>query len=226
MRILEFFIDLLRDPRASIAEWIKQLGPIWAYLPLAIVVFAETGFVFTPFLPGDSLLFAAGVFAAPGGGLSIVTLLTVCSLAAVLGDNLNYLVGRRLGKVIIASGRIKALTPERLGKTQSLLDKYGSLAVLLARFFPFIRTFTPFLAGFGEMRLGRFMAFNAIGGVVWVNLFCLMGYYFGGVPFVQENFEMVVIAIVAISLVPTVGGLLKARLGRGAGRDAIEDIGK
>lgn len=214
MRIIEFFINLLRDPRAFIAEWMSQLGPFWAYAPLFLVVFAETGFVFTPFLPGDSLLFAAGVFAAPGGGLDIAVLVMVCSLAAVLGDNLNYLIGRRLGAAIIASGRVKALTPERRQKTQVLLERYGSLAVLLARFFPFIRTFAPFLAGFGEMRFGRFLAFNALGGVLWVNLFCFLGYYFGGVPFVQDNFETVVLAIVAISLLPTAIGLLRARLGR------------
>jgi len=212
MPILEFFIDLLRDPRSFIADWIAQLGPVWVYAPLALVLFAETGFVFTPFLPGDSLLFAAGVFAAPGGGLSIVTLVVVCSLAAILGDNMNYLIGRRLGAAIIASGRVKALSAERRRETQAFLDRYGAAAVLLARFFPIIRTFAPFLAGFGEMRFGRFMAFNALGGALWVNLFCLMGYYFGGVPFVQDNFETVVLAIIGISLLPMLVGLVRTRL--------------
>ncbi|MDR2957370.1 MAG: VTT domain-containing protein [Coriobacteriales bacterium] len=216
MPILEFLLDLLRDPRSFIADWINQFGPIWVYAPLALILFIETGVVFMPFLPGDSLLFAAGVFATSGGGLNIIVLITVCSLAAILGDTSNYWIGRRLGSVIIASGKVKSLTPERMEKTQSMLDRYGSLAVVLARFFPFIRTFAPFLAGFGHMRYPHFMVFNAMGGILWVNLFTLLGYFFGGIPFVQDHFEWVVIAIVVISLVPAVVGLVRARLSRRA----------
>jgi len=214
MPIFEFFIELLRDPRSFIAEWINQLGPIWAYLPLALIIFAETGFVFTPFLPGDSLLFAAGVFATPGGGLNIIALIVICAGAAVLGNTSNYWIGRKLGATIIASGRVKSLTPERLAKTQGLFDKYGLLAVVLTRFFPFIRTFAPFLAGFGGMHFGRFSLFNVIGGTLWVSLFTLLGYFFGGLPFIQDHFEMVLIAIIVISVIPSLVGVLKARFGR------------
>jgi membrane-associated protein len=214
MDILQFFIDLLRDPRNFIAQWITDLGPVWVYTPLFIIVFVETGLVVTPFLPGDSLRFAAGVFAAPGGGLNLAALLIILYAAAILGNTSNYWIGRKIGRAVIDSGRIKALTPERLEKTQAMFDKYGLLAVVLTRFFPIIRTFAPFLAGVGGMHFGRFTLFNAIGGVLWVTIFILLGYFFGGIPFVQNNFELIIIAIVVISFVPTVAGIVKARLGK------------
>ncbi|MCL2136065.1 MAG: VTT domain-containing protein [Coriobacteriia bacterium] len=214
MSVIDFLLELLRDPRSFIADWISQLGPVWAYAPLAVIIFLETGLVFMPFLPGDSILFAAGVFATPGGGLNIYVLIIVCALAAILGDTSNYWIGRKLGSAIIASGKVKSLTPQRMDQTQAMLDKYGSLAVVLARFFPFIRTFAPFLAGFGHMRYSHFMTFNAIGGSLWVSLFTLLGYFFGGIPFVQAHFEWVVIAIVVISLIPTLVGLVRVRLNK------------
>jgi membrane-associated protein len=212
--IIQFFIDLLRDPRNFIAQWITDLGPIWVYTPLFIIIFVETGLVVTPFLPGDSLLFAAGVFAAPGGGLNLGALLVILYIAAILGNTSNYWIGRKVGRVIIDSGRVKALTPERLEKTQAMFDKYGMLAVVLTRFFPIIRTFAPFLAGVGGMHFGRFTLFNAIGGILWVTIFTLLGYFFGGIPFVQDNFELIIIAIVVISLIPTVAGVIKARMSK------------
>jgi membrane-associated protein len=214
MSVIQFFIDLLRDPRDFIASWIINLGPIWVYTPLFLVIFVETGLVITPFLPGDSLLFAAGVFAAPGGGLHLAMLLIVLYIAAILGNTSNYWIGRKIGRAIINSGRIKALTPERLEKTQAMFDKYGLLAVVLTRFFPIIRTFAPFIAGVGGMHFGRFTLFNAIGGILWVSIFTLLGFFFGGIPLVQNNFEFIIIAIVVISLIPTVLGVLKARFGR------------
>jgi membrane-associated protein len=214
MSVIDCFLELLRAPRTFVIEWINRLGPIWAYAPLALIIFIETGVVFMPFLPGDSMLFAAGVFAAPGGALNIVALIVVCSLAAILGDTSNYWIGRKLGEKIIASGKVKSLTPERLDKTQQMLDKYGSLAVILARFFPFIRTFGPFLAGFGHMRYSSFMVFNALGGTMWVSLFTLLGYFFGGIDFVQQHFELIIIAIVVISFIPTLVGIVRVRFGR------------
>jgi len=133
------------------------------------------------------------------------------SLAAILGNTSNYWIGRKVGQLIIDSGRVKALTPERIEKTQNMLDKYGSLAVFLTRFFPIIRTFAPFLAGVGRMHFARFTLFNVMGGVVWVCLFTLLGYFFGGVPFVEEHFEMVIIGIVVISLIPAAAGAVKAK---------------
>jgi membrane-associated protein len=212
--ILEFFINLLRDPRGFIAQWIIDLGPIWVYTPLFIIIFVETGLVVTPFLPGDSLLFAAGVFAADGGGLNLAALLTLMIIAAVLGNTSNYWIGRKLGSAIIASGKVKPLTPERIAKTQAMFDKYGLIAVVLTRFFPIIRTFAPFLAGVGNMHFLRFTIFNIIGGVLWVSIFTLLGYFFGGIPIIQENFELIIIAIVVVSLLPTVIGVIRSRLGK------------
>jgi len=207
--IIDFFIELLRDPRAFISTWISDLGPFWVYLPLFIIIFAETGLVVTPFLPGDSLIFAAATFATPGDALNIVVLIVLLIIAAVAGNTSNYWIGRKAGQAIIDSGRIKALTPERVAKTQALLDKYGMLAIVLTRFLPFIRTFAPFLAGVGGMHFGRFTFFNVIGATLWVSIFALLGYFFGTLPFVQTHFEYVIIAIIVISVVPTAIGLLK-----------------
>jgi membrane-associated protein len=213
LEIIQFFIELLSDPRKFIVQWIAELGPIWVYTPLFIIIFVETGLVVTPFLPGDSLLFAAGVFAAPGMGLNLMVLLVCLYIAAILGNTSNYWIGRKIGQAIIDSGRVKALTPERIAKTQAMFDKYGLLAVVLTRFFPIIRTFAPFLAGVGGMHFGRFTLFNVLGGVLWVTIFTLIGYFFGNIPFVQENFELIIIAIVVISFIPTVVGAVKLRMG-------------
>jgi membrane-associated protein len=214
LEIIQFFIELLRDPRSFIAQWINDLGSIWVYIPLTLIIFCETGLVVTPFLPGDSLLFTAGVFAAPGGGLNVFALIILMSLAAILGNTSNYWIGRKVGKAIISSGRVKSLTPERIAKTQAMFDKYGLLAVVLTRFFPFIRTFAPFLAGVGGMHFGRFTLFNVIGGLLWVTIFTLLGYYLGSIPFVQDNFELIIIAIVVISFLPTAIGLIRVRMSR------------
>jgi len=205
-------LELLQDPRNSIAGWINQFGPIWVYAPLMLIIFLETGLVVTPFLPGDSLLFAAGVFANAGGGLNILALIGLATLAAIAGDACNYWIGRKLGKAIIASGRVKALSTQNLEKAQNLLNKYGLFAVFLARFFPFIRTIAPFLAGFGNMHFPRFSLFNIAGAICWVTLFSLLGYFFGGLPLVRDHFEWVILGIVLISVVPAVVGLIKARL--------------
>lgn len=220
MEIIQFFIDLLRDPRGFIADWIVTLGPVWVYTPLFIIIFVETGLVVTPFLPGDSLLFCAGIFAADGGGLHLGVLIVLMALAAILGNTSNYWIGRKVGQLIIDSGKVKALTPERIDKTQAMLDKYGALAVFLTRFFPIIRTFAPFLAGVGRMSFPRFTLFNVMGGLTWVCLFTLLGYFFGDLPFVQKHFELVIVGIVVISLVPTFAGILKAKFGSKKPADA------
>ena len=214
MELIQFILDLLHDPRTFIAQWIIDLGPIWVYTPLFIIIFIETGLVVTPFLPGDSLLFCMGIFCADGGGLHLAVAIPLMCLAAVLGNTSNYWIGRKLGEAIIRSGRVKALTPERIAKTQAMLDKYGNFAVFLTRFFPIIRTFAPFLAGMGGMSFPRFTLFNVLGGVCWVCLFTLLGYFFGGVPFVEEHFELVIVGIVVISLLPTVIGAAKAALSK------------
>ena len=212
MRFINYFLELLKDPRAAIAGWIIALGPVWVYTPLFLIVFIETGLVFFPFLPGDSLLFAAGVFSAPGGGLRLAPTLLVFITAAILGNTSNYWIARFFGSRIIDSGKVKQLTPERMAKLDSFFERYGGLTIVITRFMPFFRTFAPFIAGTGHMNFGRFTLFNAVGGVSWVSLFVLVGYFFGGIPFVQENFELIVLGIVAVSVAPAVIGAVKAAL--------------
>ena len=209
MGIIEFFVNLLKDPRGFIAGWIITLGPIWVYSPLFLIVFAETGLVFFPFLPGDSLLFAAGVFSADGGGLNLATTLIVFYAAAILGNTSNYWIARFFGKRIIDSGKVKALTPERMAKLDGFFERFGGLTIIITRFMPFFRTFAPFIAGTGHMNFAKFTLFNIIGGVSWVSLFVLVGYFFGGVPFVQEHFEIIVLGIVGVSVLPAIIGAIK-----------------
>ncbi len=213
MGIIDFFINLLKDPRGFIASWIITLGPVWVYSPLFLIVFVETGVVFFPFLPGDSLLFAVGVFSADGGGLNLGVSLVVFYAAAILGNTSNYWIARFLGHRIIDSGKVKALTPERMEKLDHFFAKYGGLTIVITRFMPFFRTFAPFIAGTGHMNFAKFTLWNTIGGVAWVSLFVLTGYFFGGVPFVQEHFEVIVLGIVAVSVAPAVIGAVKGALG-------------
>lgn len=214
MNPIQYLIDLIHDPRAAIAGWIATLGAAWVYAPLFLIVFIETGVVVMPFLPGDSLLFAAGVFANDGGGLSLLPLLVTVWCAAVLGDQCNFAIGHFFGRRIIASGKVKSMTPERIAKSQAFLDKWGPLAVFLGRFFPFIRTFVPFLSGMGGMHWRHFVIWNVLGGITWSSLFVLLGYFFGGVPFVQDHFELVLVLIIAISVVPAAVGAVKGWLSR------------
>ncbi len=212
MDIVNFFLNLLSDPRGAIAGWIMTLGAVWVYTPLFLIVFVETGLVFFPFLPGDSLLFAAGVFSAPGGGLHLWATLLVFYAAAILGNTSNYWIARFFGKRIIDSGKVKALTPERMAKLDDFFAKYGGLTIVITRFMPFFRTFAPFVAGTGHMNFAKFTLFNAIGGISWVSLFVLVGYFFGGVELVQKHFEVIVLGIVAVSVAPAVIGAVKAAL--------------
>ena len=212
MNFVNFIMDLLKDPRSAIAGWIIALGPVWVYTPLFLIVFIETGLVFFPFLPGDSLLFAAGVFSAPGGGLNLAATLIVFYAAAILGNTSNYWIARFFGSRIIDSGKVKQLTPERMAKLDTFFEKYGGLTIIITRFMPVFRTFAPFIAGTGHMNFGKFTIFNAIGGISWVSLFVLVGYFFGGIPFVQEHFEIIVLGIVAVSVAPAIIGAVKAAL--------------
>lgn len=209
---IQFIISFLKDPRTYIAAWIIALGPVVVYCPLFLVVFIETGVVFFPFLPGDSLLFACGVFSADGWGLNLFATLVVFYAAAILGNTSNYWIARFFGKRIIDSGKVKALTPERMEKLDHFFQKYGGLTIVITRFMPFFRTFAPFIAGTGHMNFAQFTLFNAIGGVAWVTLFVLVGYFFGGVPFVQNHFSTIVLAIILISVLPAIFAALKTAL--------------
>ncbi len=213
MGFVQFIAELLKDPRAAIASMIAA-GPIAAYGFIFVIIFVETGVVFFPFLPGDSLLFASGFF-AQGGGFNIFMLLGVAWCAAILGDQCNFMIGHFFGRKIIESGRVKAMTPERVQKTEAFLDKWGHLAIFLGRFFPFIRTFVPFLAGMGGMHWRNFVAFNVLGGITWSTLFTLLGFFFGGIPAVQAHFELVIVGIILVSVIPALAGALKAKLAKG-----------
>ncbi len=220
MDIVNFFVNLLSDPRGAIAGWIIALGPVWVYTPLFLIVFVETGLVFFPFLPGDSLLFAAGVFSADGGGLNVAVTLVVFYVAAILGNTSNYWIARFFGKRIIDSGKVKALTPERIAKLDNFFAKYGGLTIVITRFMPFFRTFAPFIAGTGHMNFAKFTFFNAVGGISWVSLFVLVGYFFGGIQLVQDHFEIIVLGIVAVSVAPAFIGAIRAAMKSRKGKTA------
>ena len=212
MSFFNYLVHLLRDPRTAIASAIAA-GPLIAYGFVFLIIFVETGVVFFPFLPGDSLLFASGFFAA-GGGFNIVLLLAVVWAAAILGDQCNFMIGHFFGRKIIESGKVKALTPEHIQKSEAFLDKWGHLAIFLGRLFPFIRTFVPFIAGMGGMHWRNFVIYNILGGLTWSTVFVLLGYFFGGIPFVQKHFELLIVGIVIVSVIPTVVGLVKSRMGK------------
>jgi membrane-associated protein len=180
----------------------------WTYLLLFAIVFCETGLVVTPFLPGDSLLFAAGAFAA-AGSLSLGVLWITLVAAAVLGDTVNYWVGHFLGPRLLAMRRV--IKPKHLAQTHEFFEKYGGKTIIIARFVPIVRTLAPFVAGLGRMSYRRFMSFNVIGGIAWVTICLAAGDLFGNLPFVKKNFSVVVLAIIAISLLPMVWEIVQAR---------------
>lgn len=202
MDFLQQLLDIFLHVDDYLNDIVSYLG-VWTYVLLFVVIFAETGLVVTPFLPGDSLLFAAGAVAAIAPELNVVVLLVVLSAAAILGDTVNYWIGHWVGPRAF-SGKIRFLKQEHLERTHAFYEKYGGKAIILARFVPIVRTFAPFVAGIGAMTYSKFILYNVIGGLLWVFLFTLLGYFFGQQPFVQANFEFVVIAIIAISLVPMI----------------------
>jgi len=235
MAALKFFVDLFLNLDVVLASWVTQYGP-WIYAMLFLVIFMETGLVVTPFLPGDSLLFTAGAIAAvSNGGLNYWLLIVVLIVAAVLGDGVNYLIGRKFGAGILASHKLqRVIKPEYIESTRNFFTKHGGKTISLARFFPFIRTFAPFMAGMGHMDWWRFSMFNVAGAVVWVFLFVTAGYFFGNIPFVAHNLEYLVIGIIAVSVAPGFIHWVQSRLaarkksaeaGRGAGSGdvSIED---
>lgn len=207
--IIKWLIDFVLHLDKHLAEIIASVGTTWTYLLLFAVIFVETGFVVTPFLPGDSLLFAAGTFAALGS-LNVFALWGLLFAAAVLGDSVNYWIGHTVGARAF-SGEVRWLKKEYLDRTVKFYDKHGGKTIFLARFIPIIRTFAPFVAGVGKMRYGYFFTYNVVGGFVWTSLFLWGGYFFGNLPFVRDNFSLVIIAIIVISVLPAVYEVIKAR---------------
>lgn len=194
----------------------------WTYGLLFVIVFAETGLVFAPFLPGDSLLFAAGALVHKGVfNLWLVSL--VLFTAAVLGDAVNYHVGKFLGPKLAAGKRVRLINPKHLARTHEFFEKYGGKTIVLARFVPIVRTFAPFVAGMGEMNYGRFLFYNVIGAAMWTIICVGAGYIFGGIPFVEKNFELVLVGIIVVSCVPMVVEILLARRRTKAARRAADN---
>jgi membrane-associated protein len=204
-------LDIILHLDQHLARWTQEMGG-WVYVVLFAIVFAETGLVIAPFLPGDSLLFAAGAIAAlEGSPLSPVWLVIFLSAAAVLGDAVNYTVGRRIGPSIFHSSTSRLLNRKHLEKTRRFYEKYGGRTIIIARFVPIVRTFAPFVAGIGEMRYARFALYNVTGGIAWVALFVGAGYLFGNLPIVQRNFHVVILAIIVLSVLPIVVEAWRAR---------------
>ncbi len=207
--LLQFF-DIVLHVDRYLTPILRQYGGI-TYVLMFLLIFCETGLVVTPFLPGDSVIFALGALAA-GGGLDVRLLAPILAGAAVLGNVANYAIGFKLGPAVFRSESSRLFKREYLDRTHAFYEKYGGLTVIVARFMPIIRTFAPFVAGIGKMRYGRFFAYNLIGSAGWVALFLSGGYFFGAMPFVRRNFSLVALGIVLVSLVPPIATALRMRL--------------
>ena len=219
MELITELFNFILHIDVRLAELARDYG-VWVYGILFLIIFCETGLVVTPFLPGDSLLFAAGALA--GGALAIdgvstagmynVHLLVVLLfIAAVIGDAVNYTVGRKIGPAVFEKKNSRIFKPEYLARTQKFFEKYGSKTIVIARFVPIVRTFAPFLAGVGTMSYAKFAFYNVTGAFVWVTFFTYAGFFFGSTPLVQKNFKLVILAIIIISIMPGVIEVLKAR---------------
>lgn len=200
LETIKYIFDLFVHLDVHLSSIIGTYG-LWTYSILFLVIFIETGLVVTPFLPGDSLLFASGAFAAKGD-LNIALLLLLLSTAAILGDSLNYWIGREFGQKTFKNETGRFFKKENLEKTKKFYDKYGGKTIIIARFVPIVRTFAPFVAGMGEMKYIHFLSFNIAGGLLWVVLFVGGGFLFGNIPLVKSNFSLVIFAIVIVSLLP------------------------
>jgi membrane-associated protein len=197
MNFVTFLIDIFLHLDQHLSAVITQYGA-WTYGLMFFIIFMETGFVVTPFLPGDSLIFAAGTFAALGS-LNVWVLFILLAVAAVLGDTVNYWIGHYLGD---RAYNIKWIKKEYLDRTHAFFEKHGGKTIFLARFVPIVRTFAPFVAGVGRMSYSYFFSYNVFGGIIWVALFTFAGYFFGNIPFIRDHFSLVIIAIILISLLP------------------------
>jgi len=206
-KLIDFVLHLDVHLTALIATY-----HAWTYLILFTVIFLETGLVVTPFLPGDSLLFAAGALSAvPGIPLRPHFLFLLLAVAAILGDTVNYWIGHAVGPKIFGREKVRFLRKEHLDRTHAFYEKYGGITIILARFIPIVRTFAPFVAGIGRMTYWRFVSYNVIGGIAWVALFIYGGYFFGNLPFVRRHFTVVIVAIIVISVIPAVIEFLRHR---------------
>ncbi|QQR79321.1 MAG: DedA family protein [Deltaproteobacteria bacterium] len=202
MEIIHQFLNIFLHLDQQLPLWASQLG-IWLYIVLFLIIFCETGLVVTPFLPGDSLLFAIGALTAlPDSPIHLTGILALLLIAAILGDATNYMIGYRIGPKIFSKQDSIFLNKDHLLKAQAFYEKHGGKTIILARFMPIIRTFAPFVAGIGKMNYGRFALFNVSGGVAWVSSFVLAGYWFGNQEIIKRNFHIVILAIIFLSILP------------------------
>lgn len=209
MELLTHFIDIVLHLDKHLALLVANYG-LWIYAILFLIVFGETGFVVLPFLPGDSLLFVAGAVAAVGG-MDLGILIVVLLIAAILGNTVNYMIGRVFGDRIVAAGRVPFIKPSAIAATQIFYAQHGGKAVVISRFMPLFRTFVPFVAGMAKMSYARFTAFNVAGAAAWVLSLCVAGYLFGNVPVIKNNLSLLIIGIVIVSLLPALIGWLRHR---------------
>ncbi|EPQ1334412.1 DedA family protein [Serratia marcescens] len=204
MDIIKFIIDFILHIDVHLAELVAQYG-MWVYAILFLILFCETGLVVTPFLPGDSLLFVAGALAAlPTNDLNVHTMVALMAVAAIIGDAVNYTIGRLFGEKLFSNPNSKIFRRSYLDKTHQFYEKHGGKTIILARFVPIVRTFAPFVAGMGHMTYRHFAAYNVIGALVWVLLFTYAGYLFGDLPVVQENLKLLIVGIIIVSILPGV----------------------
>ena len=206
-------IDIILHLDVHLLEWVEAYG-VWIYAILFAIIFSETGFVVTPFLPGDSLLFVAGAIAAAGGGLDVHILAIVLMAAAVLGNSVNYAIGRWLGKTFFRDQGSKWLNPAHLDKAHAFYERHGGKAVVISRFLPIVRTYVPFVAGMAAMRARTYTAYNVAGGFLWVGSLLYAGYFFGNIPWIKGNLTAIIVGIVVVSLLPLAFAWLKSRLAR------------
>ncbi len=211
MEFVNQFVDFILHIDVHLVEMVNRYNDA-TYLILALIIFCETGLVVTPFLPGDSLLFAAGALAA-AGSLNIGLLILILFIAAFAGDNTNYAIGNFIGHRIMSAKR-KIIKPEYIERTHAFYEKHGGKTVVIARFMPILRTFAPFVAGLGSMTYKKFVGFSLLGNTLWIGGMTLLGYAFGSHPFVKSNFSMVVIGIIGLSLLPMVVAFVRAKLSK------------
>jgi membrane-associated protein len=206
-------VDVVLHLDRHLNEWAGFMGA-WLYVLLFAIVFCETGLVVTPFLPGDSLLFAVGALCSvENASISLPLAMIVLLAAAIIGDAVNYSIGRYLGPAVFTSPNARFLNPRHLQRTHEFYEKYGGKTIVIARFVPIVRTFAPFVAGIGQMDYRHFATWNVLGAVLWVSLLTLAGYFFGQIPIVKQNFETVILAIIVISILPMVVEYIRARRG-------------
>ncbi len=212
--VLKTWVDLFIHVDRHLIDLAGQYGSL-TYVILFGIIFCETGLVVTPLLPGDSLLFAAGALCA-SLPFNVVGLWLLLWCAAVLGDNLNYMIGRKVGPKVFSAEKNRYFRRSHLDKTHAYFERYGAKTLVIARFVPIVRTFAPFVAGVGRMSYRRFLMFSILGGGLWISLFVFAGYYFGGLPFVKSNFKLVILAVIAISIAPMMIELWRHRKGETA----------